>query len=67
MVVLNSMYIAMLCGISRHAIREYNIHKQLEHPRIIRLYDVFEINNNAYVLYIISFICNAQGYITHPD
>ncbi len=56
MVVLNSMYIAMLCGISRHAIREYNIHKQLEHPRIIRLYDVFEINNNAYVLYIISFI-----------
>lgn len=30
----------------RHALREYNIHKQLDHPRIVRLFDVFEIDNN---------------------
>ena len=31
----------------RHALREYNIHKQLDHPRIVRLHDVFEIDNNS--------------------
>jgi len=31
----------------RHALREYNIHKQLDHPHIVRLYDVFEIDNNS--------------------
>ena len=28
--------------------REYNIHKSLEHPRIVRLYDVFEIDANSF-------------------
>ncbi|KAI0985427.1 hypothetical protein GJ496_005444 [Pomphorhynchus laevis] len=32
----------------KHAIREYNIHKSLDHPRIVRLYDVFEIDNNSF-------------------
>ena len=32
----------------KHALREYNIHKQLEHPRVVRLFDVFEIDANSF-------------------
>ncbi|XP_064613598.1 serine/threonine-protein kinase tousled-like 2 [Liolophura sinensis] len=32
----------------KHALREYNIHKSLHHPRIVKLYDVFEIDNNSF-------------------
>ncbi|XP_060560819.1 serine/threonine-protein kinase tousled-like 2 isoform X2 [Ruditapes philippinarum] len=32
----------------KHALREYKIHKSLDHPRIVRLYDVFEIDNNSF-------------------
>ncbi|XP_029641436.1 serine/threonine-protein kinase tousled-like 2 isoform X2 [Octopus bimaculoides] len=32
----------------KHALREYNIHKSLDHPRIVRLYDVFEIDTNSF-------------------
>lgn len=32
---------------SRHAIREYNIHKKLAHPRIVRLFDIFQIDDNS--------------------
>ncbi|KAK3588071.1 hypothetical protein CHS0354_012124 [Potamilus streckersoni] len=32
----------------KHALREYNIHKGLDHPRIVKLYDVFEIDNNSF-------------------
>ena len=32
----------------KHALREYNIHKSLEHPRIVKLYDVFEIDSNSF-------------------
>lgn len=32
----------------KHAIREYNIQKKLNHPRIVRLYDVFEIDANSF-------------------
>lgn len=36
-------------GIScRHALREYNIHKALDHPRVVKLYDVFEIDANSF-------------------
>lgn len=28
--------------------REYNIHKALDHPRIVKLYDVFEIDGNSF-------------------
>ncbi|XP_078656269.1 serine/threonine-protein kinase tousled-like 2 isoform X1 [Branchiostoma floridae x Branchiostoma belcheri] len=32
----------------KHAMREYEIHKKLDHPRIVKLYDVFEIDNNSF-------------------
>ncbi|KAL2557326.1 Serine/threonine-protein kinase TOUSLED [Forsythia ovata] len=32
----------------RHAIREYNIHKTLVHPHIVRLWDIFEIDPNTF-------------------
>ena len=32
----------------KHAIREYNIHKQLDNARIVKLYDVFEIDANSF-------------------
>ena len=32
----------------RHAFRELNIHKNLDHPRIVRLYDVFDIDSNSF-------------------
>ncbi|KAK2570247.1 Serine/threonine-protein kinase tousled-like 1 [Acropora cervicornis] len=31
----------------KHALREYNIHKSLDHPRIVHLYDVFEIGQHS--------------------
>lgn len=33
----------------KHAVREYDIHKSLDHARIVRLYDVFEIDSNSFV------------------
>lgn len=39
------IYIFFLC---RHALREYNIHKALDHPRVVKLYDVFEIDANSF-------------------
>ncbi|XP_065053738.1 serine/threonine-protein kinase tousled-like 1 [Rhopilema esculentum] len=33
----------------KHAVREYDIHKSLDHPRIVRLFDVFEIDSNSFV------------------
>ena len=32
----------------RHATREYAIHKSLQHPRVVRLFDVFEIDANSF-------------------
>ncbi|KAG9149107.1 hypothetical protein Leryth_010706 [Lithospermum erythrorhizon] len=32
----------------RHAIREYNIHKSLIHRNIVRLWDIFEIDQNTF-------------------
>ena len=32
----------------KHALREYNIHKNLQHPRIVTLFDVFEIDANSF-------------------
>lgn len=32
----------------KHSVREYHIHKQLKHPRIVRLLDIFEIDNNTF-------------------
>ena len=33
---------------TRHATREYNIHKTLQHPRVVQLYDVFAIDREAF-------------------
>jgi len=33
---------------TKHVCREQSIHKQLDHPRVVRLYDVFEIDNNTF-------------------
>ncbi|CAF2991406.1 unnamed protein product [Rotaria sp. Silwood2] len=32
----------------KHALREYNIHKNLEHKRIVKLLDVFEIDTDSF-------------------
>jgi len=32
----------------RHASREYQIHRQLKHPNIVELHDVFEISSDAF-------------------
>ena len=32
----------------KHSVREYHIHKQLHHPRIVVLLDIFEIDNNTF-------------------
>lgn len=44
--------LAWLCDyglyVCRHALREYNIHKALDHPRVVKLYDVFEIDANSF-------------------
>ncbi|KAJ5070229.1 tousled-like kinase isoform g [Anaeramoeba ignava] len=36
----------------RHSIREYDIHKNLNHPRVVKLYDVFEIDENSFCIII---------------
>ncbi|CAF1102606.1 unnamed protein product [Adineta ricciae] len=32
----------------KHALREYDIHKHLQHKRIVKLFDVFEIDTNSF-------------------
>lgn len=32
----------------KHVTREYQIHKEMQHPRIVQLYDVFEIDDNSF-------------------
>ena len=32
----------------RHATREYDIHKTLVHPHIVRLWDIFEIDSDTF-------------------
>lgn len=32
----------------KHSVREYHIHKALDHPRIVSLLDIFEIDNNTF-------------------
>eukprot|EP00742_Colponemidia_sp_Colp-10_P009213 GILJ01010031.1.p1 GENE.GILJ01010031.1~~GILJ01010031.1.p1 ORF type:complete len:543 (-),score=104.09 GILJ01010031.1:117-1700(-) len=32
----------------KHSLREYEIHKQLKHPRVVQLFDMFEIDINSF-------------------
>lgn len=32
----------------KHAMREYEIHKNLKHPRVVQLVDIFEIDENSF-------------------
>lgn len=32
----------------RHSMREYEIHKSLDHPRVVKLVDIFEIDENTF-------------------
>jgi tousled-like kinase len=32
----------------RHVTREYNIHREMKHARVVQLYDVFEIDLNSF-------------------
>jgi len=43
----------------KHACREYTIHKNVIHPKIVRLYDVFEIDDNSF--------CTVLEYCDGPD
>ena len=46
-IVLLSVTIVFFFLIHRHAVREYEIHKSLDNPRIVKLYDVFEIDQHS--------------------
>lgn len=32
----------------KHATREYAIHREMVHPRVVRLFDVFEIDSSSF-------------------
>jgi tousled-like kinase len=32
----------------RHVTREYTIHRDMKHPRVVQLFDVFEIGPNSF-------------------
>jgi tousled-like kinase len=48
---------------TRHALREYQIHKQLLHPRIVRLFDVFEIDDSSFAT-VLEY-CDGNDLETH--
>ena len=33
---------------TREQVREYEIHKKLQHPRVVQLLDLFEIDDNSF-------------------
>lgn len=43
----------------KHTIRENQIHKEINHPKIVRHYDTIEIDNNSF--------CTVLEYCTGPD
>ena len=53
---VNSMWsTAKRQNYTKHAVREYKIHKELVHPKVVRLYDVFEIDANSF--------CHSSGVL----
>ena len=47
----------------KHAIREYNIHRALRHPRIVGLMDIFEID--AHTFATVLELCRGGELETH--
>ncbi|CAL8471440.1 g10982 [Coccomyxa elongata] len=47
----------------RHALREYNIHRGLAHPRIVALLDIFEIDTNTFATVL--ELCTGGDLDTH--
>ncbi|KAJ3337872.1 hypothetical protein HDU93_000372 [Gonapodya sp. JEL0774] len=48
---------------TRHAMREYSIHQRLSHPRIVRLFDVFEIDDQSFAT-VLEY-CNGTDLESH--
>lgn len=46
-------------GYTKHATREYNIHKMMQHRRVVQLYDVFALDVNSF--------CTVLEYCDGPD
>lgn len=46
----------------RHACREYRIHKELDHPRIVKLYDYFSLDTDTLVHLIHCFECISSTF-----
>lgn len=48
----------------KHAMREYEIHKSLRHPRIVRLVDIFEIDESCFCT-VLEFCdgCDLDSYL----
>lgn len=42
----NACFLRFHC-VYRHACREYRIHKELDHPRIVKLYDYFSLDTDS--------------------
>ncbi|XP_064456056.1 serine/threonine-protein kinase tousled-like 2 isoform X3 [Ornithodoros turicata] len=55
----------------KHALREYNIHKSLDHPRVVKLYDVFEIDPNSVTNWMLPLVpgrfCTVLEYCDGHD
>ena len=48
----------------RHAVREYNIHKTLLHPHIVRLWDIFEIDHNTFCT-VLEYCSGIMHFLDH--
>jgi len=52
----------------KHSVREYHIHRNLHHPRIVSLLDIFEIDNNTFATAL--ELCTGgdlEGYVKTHD
>ncbi len=48
----------------RHACREYRIHKELDHPRIVKLYDYFSLDTDSWVNLLLLKLNNLQMIVS---
>ena len=47
----------------KHATREFNIHKSLQHPRIVAFLDIFELDANSFATVL--ELCSGGDLDTH--